>query len=138
MDRNASASLRPAPPRLLIVDDHELVRASLRLLLTGEPDLVIIGEATNGQEAVALCRQLHPDLVLMNLRMPIVDGITATRLIRQACPATKVLLLTFSASPEHLAQAQRAGAAGYLLKEASQSELVSAIRQVLAGKLLFD
>ncbi len=119
MARKTSASLRSLPARLLIVDDHELARASLRLLLSGEPDLAIIGEAGNGQEALELCRSLHLDLVLMNLRMPIMDGITATPLIRQACP-TKVLMLTFAASPEQLEQAEQAGAARYLLKEASQ------------------
>lgn len=137
MDRNVSSSLRPAPVRLLIVDDHELVRASLRFLLTGEPDLAVIGESSNGQEALDHCQQLQPDLVLMDLRMPIVDGIMATRLIRQACPATKVLLLTFSATPEHLAQAEQAGASGYLLKEANQQELVTTIRRILAGERFF-
>jgi DNA-binding NarL/FixJ family response regulator len=116
MARKPSAPLRSLPARLLIVDDHELARSSLRLLLSGEPDLAIIGEARNGQEALELCPSLHPEPVLIDLRMPIVDGITATRLIRQACPAINVLLLTFSASPEHLDEIQQAGAAGYLLQ----------------------
>lgn len=137
MDSNVRA-LPPPPTRILIVDDHEWVRASLRLLLTGEPDLAIIGEARNGQEALARSWQLHPDLVLMNVRMPVMNGITATRLIRQASPTTKVLLLSIAVSPEYRVKAKQAGAAGYLLKEATQLELVTAIHQVLAGMLLFD
>ncbi len=137
MDRNDQT---PPPPltRILIVDDHEWVRASLRLLLSGEPDLAIIGEASNGQEALARSWQLHPDLVLMNVRMPVMNGLTATRLIHQAFPATKILILSIAVSPEYRVKAQQAGAAGYLLKEATHLELVTAIHQVLAGKRLFD
>ena len=138
MNGNASTPSRPPPARLLIVDDHELARASLRLLLTGEPDLAIIGEAANGQEALDLCRALQADLVLMDLRIPIMDGITATRLIRQACPETRVLLLTVAESPEQLEQAKQAGAVGILLKEASREELVTAIHRVMTGKRLFE
>ncbi len=138
MDRNPSSPPRSPPARLFIVDDHELARASLRLLLSGEPDLEVVGEGAHGQEALARCRQLLPDLVLMDLRMPIMDGITATRLIRQACPATKVLILTVAESPEQLAQAEQAGAAGSVFKDATQPELATAIHQVLAGKRLFD
>src|ERR671938_18216 len=107
MTRRPSSPPRSLPARLLIVDDHELVRASLRLLLSGEPALAIIGEATNGQEALEHCRNLQPDLVLMNLRMPIMDGLTATRLIRQAWPGTQVLLQSISESPEYRTAAQQ-------------------------------
>jgi DNA-binding NarL/FixJ family response regulator len=138
MDRNSVAPPHSPLARLLIVDDHELARASLRLLLSGEPDLDVVGVAVNGKEAVACCRTLHPDLVLMNVRMPIMDGITATHLIRKACPATKVLLLSIMVNTEYRTAAQQAGAAGYLLKEATRLELVTAIRQVLARKRLFE
>ncbi len=138
MDRNTSSQPRSPHARLLIVDDHELARTSLRLLLSGEPDLEVVGVAVNGKEAVACCRKLHPDLVLMNVRMPIMDGITATRLIRKAFPATKVLLLSVMVNTEYRTAARQAGASGYLLKEATRMELVTAIRQVLAGKRLFE
>jgi DNA-binding NarL/FixJ family response regulator len=133
---------RPSLPhvptaRLIIVDDHVLVRAGLLALLTIEPDLAVVGEPANGQEALALCRHLQSDLVLMDIRMPVVDGLTATRLIREACPVTKVLRLTIAENPAYLAEAQQAGADGYLLKDATHQELVSAIWQVLAGRLLF-
>ena len=135
---NHHRSTLPQVPhaRLIIVDDHVLVRAGLLALLTGEPDLEVVGEAANGQEALNLCRTLQPELVLMDVRMPVMDGITATRLIRQACPATNVLLLTIAENPMYLAEAHQAGAAGLLLKESSQPELLTAIRQVLSGKQL--
>jgi DNA-binding NarL/FixJ family response regulator len=120
------------------VDAHDLARASLRLLLSGEPDLEVVGEASNGQEALELCRGLHPDLVLMDLRMPIIDGIMATRMIQHACPATRILIFTIAANPEQLARAEHAGATGCLLKEASRQELIAAIHQILAGKRLFE
>ena len=137
---NHHRSILPQVPRarLIIVDDHVLVRAGLLALLTGEPDLEVVGEAANGQEALNLCRTLQPELVLMDVRMPVMDGITATRLIRQACPATNVLLLTIAENPMYLAEAHQAGAAGLLLKESSQPELLTAIRQVLSGKRLLD
>ena len=135
--KESPAVPRPLPARLLIVDDHELARTSLRLLLSGEPDLVIVGEASNGQEAITLCHQLQPDLVLMNLRMPVMDGLTATRLICQAYPATKVLILTIAENPTYLIKAKQAGASGYLFKDSTLQELVSAIRQVLQGQLVF-
>jgi DNA-binding NarL/FixJ family response regulator len=120
------------------VDAHDLARASLRLLLSGEPDLEVVGEASNGQEALELCRGLHPDLVLMDLRMPIIDGIMATRMIQHACPATRILIFTIATNPEQLARAEHAGATGCLLKEASRQELIAAIHQILAGKRLFE
>jgi DNA-binding NarL/FixJ family response regulator len=138
MDSNDSSPTHSPAARLLLVDDHELSRTGLRFLLAGEPGLEIVGEASNGREALTYCRRLQPDLVLMNARMPIMNGFTATRLIRRAFPTTKVLLLSIAASPEYRARAQAVGAAGYLLKEVTQPELVTAIHQVLAGQQLFD
>lgn len=117
--------------RLMIVDDHDLARAGLRQMLAGEPDLEVIGEAANGQEAVELCRQLHPALILMDVRMPMLDGIAATQAIKQEWPSTTVVLLTIYENLNCLLQALKAGASGFLLKDATQQELVNALRQVL-------
>ena len=102
--------------RLLIADDHAIVRSSLRVVISTYEDIAVIGEAANGQEAVALCAQMHPDLVLMDLIMPIMDGVTATRLIRQSCPDTRVLVLTSGTEPDLIADALQAGAQGCLQK----------------------
>jgi DNA-binding NarL/FixJ family response regulator len=122
------------PVRLLIVDDHALARAGMRQLLSGARQLEIVGEAADGREAIALSRKLRPDLVLMDLRLPDMDGLAATRIIRQALPDTRVLLVTMYEAPEYAHEALRAGAAGYLLKGASRRELLAALRRALAGR----
>lgn len=124
----------PLPARLLIADDHDLVREGLRAMLSREPDLKVIGEAADGQEALDLCCSLRPDLVLMDLRMPRMDGIEATRAIREECPATSVLVVTIHESPEYLPQALAAGAAGYVLKDATSQQLLEAVWRVLDGE----
>jgi DNA-binding NarL/FixJ family response regulator len=136
----------PADPRaasgtvstIVIVDDHDLARAGLRSMLTGAAGLEIVGEATNGREAVALCRRVRPALVLMDVRMPEMDGLAATRAIKAAHPETSVLMVTLQESPDYRLEALTAGAAGYILKDATHGELIGAIRRVLAGESLLN
>lgn len=124
--------------RLVIADDHPLVREGVRSLLAREPDLEVVGEAEDGREALDLCRRLRPDLVLMDLRMPGIDGIAATRATKQELPHTIVLILTAHADPNYLLEALKAGAAGYILKHAISQEMVGAIRSALSGESPLD
>ncbi len=125
---------QPERARLVIVDDHEFVRSGIKAMLSGEPDLKIVGEASDGQEALELCDHERPDLMLMDVRMPRMDGLVATRSIKRRFPYVSVLILTMHENAEYLLEAIRAGAAGYVLKDAPQSELVTAIRKVLEGE----
>jgi len=120
--------------RLLLVDDQALFREGLRILLSVHNDLEVIGEAANGKEAVELTADLKPDVVLMDLRMPVLDGAGATRLIRQEHPQTAVIVLTTFDDDENVFEALRAGAAGYLLKDVSSEKLVEAIRVAASGE----
>jgi DNA-binding NarL/FixJ family response regulator len=128
----------PERARLVIADDHELARAGLRSMLMSDPGLEIVGEAANGRDAVARCRDLRPDLALLDVRMPDLDGMAATRLIKQESPATRVLIVTMYETPDYLLEAVRAGAAGYVLKDATRAELLSAVRQVLRGEQVLN
>jgi DNA-binding NarL/FixJ family response regulator len=130
----AEASERINPVRLLIADDHEIVRSGFRLMLESEPDLEVVGEASNGQEAVELCRRLMPDIVLMDVRMPKMDGLESTRAIKRQQPRIVVLMVTTYEDPDYLLRAIKAGAAGYLLKNVSSQQLANAIRRVLDGE----
>jgi DNA-binding NarL/FixJ family response regulator len=121
-----------APARLLIVDDHDLMREATRAMLEGEPDLEVVGEAVNGRHALELCRQMRPDLVLMDVRMPEMDGLTATRAIKEELPAIGVLLLTVYESDDYRREGARAGAVGYVLKDASGQQLREAVRDALS------
>lgn len=125
---------RSGPARLLIVDDHDLARFGLRNLLYEEPSLEVVGEAKDGLEAVELCRRLRPDLILMDVRMPRMDGLETTRRIKEDHPGISVLMLTMHDSPEYLFDALKAGAAGYVLKDATYDELIAAIQGVLYGE----
>lgn len=124
---------RPERIRLLIADDHVLVRRGLRSVLEGEPDLEVVGEAGDGHQALAMAQDLLPDVVLMDIKMGDWDGVTATRRIRAAVPATKVVVLTNYDEDELVFSAIRAGASGYLLKEVSGAQLASAVRTVAQG-----
>jgi DNA-binding NarL/FixJ family response regulator len=126
------------PTRVLIVDDHQLTRAGLAAVLGSDPELAIVGEASNGREAVELARSLQPDLVLMDIRMPDMDGLAATRLIKQHNPRTSVLLLSMFDEPDFLVEAVDVGAAGYVLKDATVDELQRAVREVLSGGFPID
>jgi len=120
--------------RVLIVDDHAVVREGLRALIETQPDMTLVGEATNGVEAVQQTRGLEPDVVLMDLVMPRKDGIEATEEIQQAQPDVKVLVLTSFAEDDKVFPAIKAGAMGYLLKDASPLELLAGIRDVYRGE----
>jgi DNA-binding NarL/FixJ family response regulator len=119
--------------RVLIVDDQRLVRAGLRMLCESTADLDVVGEAADGAQAVRSAAELAPDVILMDLRMPGLDGIEATRLVMSARPESKVLALTTFDDDEHLYPALAAGAAGFLVKDTSPAELVDAIRRTAAG-----
>jgi DNA-binding NarL/FixJ family response regulator len=119
---------------VIIADDHEFTRIGLRTMLEGEPDFVLAGEATDGREAVALCQELRPDLALLDIRMPDMDGLAATRAIRAACPDTRVMIVTMHENPDYLVEALRAGVVGYVLKDSSRRTFLAAVRQVLRGE----
>ena len=121
---------------VLIADDHPFVRHGLRTYLDTLDDLEVVGEASNGSEAVALAEQLLPDVVLMDLVMPELDGVEATRAIREASPSTKVIVLTSFADDEKVFPAIKAGAAGYLLKDVHPAELAEAVRKASRGEAL--
>jgi len=121
--------------RVLIADDHAMFRAGLRALLATEQDIEVVGEAATGEEAVAKTEELAPDVVVMDILMPVMNGIEATRLLASACPASKVLVLSMYDDDEHVQQLLGAGAAGFVLKQATSDELVRAIREVMDGGL---
>jgi two-component system, NarL family, response regulator LiaR len=120
--------------RLLIADDHALVREGLRTVLSGEDDIQVIAEANDGKEALSFCRELLPDLVLMDVRMPVMDGLEATRRIKEEMPQTSVVMVTMHENPDYLFEAIKAGAAGYVLKDASGERLLEAVRRTLEGE----
>ncbi|NJO43916.1 MAG: response regulator transcription factor [Cyanobacteria bacterium CRU_2_1] len=124
--------------RVLLVDDQSLIRQGLNALLEIEPDLQIVGEAENGQMAIEQVKALQPDVVLMDLRMPVMDGVAATRAISQQFPKIKVLVLTTFDTDEYVAEALRQGAIGYLLKDTPSEELANAIRAVHKGYSQFS
>src|SRR5947209_20562328 len=138
MNNKLLSRRRSEPARLVIADDHELVRAGLRAMLSGQRGLELVGEASNGQEALLLCRRLQPDLALIDVRMPEMDGLATCRAIKQECPATSVILVTMHANPEYLFEALKSGAAGYVLKDISQRELIAAVQGVLHGESILN
>jgi two-component system, NarL family, response regulator LiaR len=123
-----------AVARILIADDHALVREGLRTMLSGEDGIEVIGEANDGQQALTLCIELEPDLVLMDVRMPVMDGLEATRKIKTEMPKTSIMMVTMHENPDYLFEAVKAGAAGYVLKDASGERLLGAVRRTLEGE----
>ncbi|NIP27193.1 MAG: response regulator transcription factor [Phycisphaerae bacterium] len=123
------------PIRLLLADDHTIFRAGVRMLLDLEPDIEVVGEALEGSQAVDLTAKLRPDVVLMDIAMPLMDGLEATRHIKAECPNTHVLVLTMHRSDEYLFEMLKAGASGYVIKGAETEELINAIRVVARGQV---
>jgi DNA-binding NarL/FixJ family response regulator len=122
------------PTRILIADDHALVREGLRTMLSGEDGIRVVAEANDGREALSVCRNLRPDLVLMDVRMPVMDGLEATRRIKQEMPQVSVVMVTMHENPDYLFEAIKAGAAGYVLKDAPGERLLGAVRRTLEGE----
>ena len=120
--------------KVLLVDDHPVVREGLRGMIDAEADLTVVGEAGSGAEAIAMAESLQPDVILMDLRMPDVDGVTATERILALLPGTRIVVVTTYESDTDILRAVEAGAAGYLLKDASRSELAEAVRDAARGK----
>jgi DNA-binding NarL/FixJ family response regulator len=121
---------------VLMADDQPLMRAAYEMTLRGEEDIELIGEATNGWEAIDATRRLHPDVVLMDVRMPVMDGVEATRVLASEDRSTKILILTTFDVDEYVIEALRAGASGFLLKDVRPDELVHAIRVIAGGDAL--
>lgn len=121
--------------RVLLADDHDVVREGLRMFLGIDPELAVVGEAADGEEAVHLARQLRPDVVLMDLLMPVMDGITAIAAIRNALPETEIIALTSVLESDAVVRAVKAGAIGYLLKDTKAAELRRAIKAAAAGQV---
>jgi len=122
------------PTRILLVDDHMVVRSGLATVLGVYDEMKLVGEASDGEEAVLLCERLQPDVVLMDLLMPKMDGVTATKIIKDRWPRIKVVALTSFKEQEYVEGALKAGASGYLLKNVSAEELVNAVRRTVVGQ----
>ncbi len=126
------------PIRVLVADDHEMFRRGLTIVLEAEGDIVVVGQAPDGDVAVTKAAELAPDVILMDVRMPHLDGIGATRRIRQAFPMSRIIMLTVSDEEDDLFDAIKAGANGYLLKEVSIEEVADTVRAVMAGASLLS
>ena len=120
--------------RVLLADDHAVVRDGLRVLLQAQDDIDVVGDAANGREAVRQTLSLRPDVAIMDIAMPELNGIEATAQLHDACPSTQVLILSMHSTTEHIFRALQAGARGYLLKDSAGSEVVDAVRAVYAGR----
>ncbi|HST90501.1 MAG TPA: response regulator transcription factor [Ktedonobacterales bacterium] len=133
-DAPMHANGKQAKVRVLLADDHTILRAGLKMMLNAQPDIEVVGEASDGRQVVVEAQRLLPDVILMDITMPEVNGIEATRQVKRLLPETRVLVLTMHENEEYLFQMLRAGAAGYMLKEAADTELISAIRVVSSGR----
>ena len=125
---------RASPIRVLLVDDHGVVRQGFRLILSQHPDIAVVGEASTGQEAIARCTELEPDVVILDIAMPGLNGVEATRQIRRNCPRTNIVVLTMHKDAIYVRETLRAGAKGYLLKDSIDGDLVAAVRSVARGE----
>jgi DNA-binding NarL/FixJ family response regulator len=124
--------------QLLLVDDHNMVRQGLRVLLEAEEDIVVVGEAETGRQAVQMARQLQPDVIVMDIAMPNLNGLEATRQIVKEVPHSKVLVLSSYGDDEYLHQLTDAGASGYLLKQTAATDLIKAVRETSKGNAFFS
>jgi DNA-binding NarL/FixJ family response regulator len=138
METETETNTRTGSVRILLAEDHILVRDGLRDMLGLTPDLEVVGEASNGREALELCRTLQPELVLMDVRMPEMDGLQATRAIKRKHPGIAILMVTMYENPDYLLEALEAGAAGYVLKDAPAQRLINAVRRTLNGESPLD
>lgn len=123
-----------SPIRILLAEDHRIVRDGLRMLLQSEPDFIVVAEAENGREAVLRAKETRPDLAILDISMPDLSGLEATRLIKAESPQTQVLILTMHESEEYFFRALQAGASGYVLKKAATQDLIAAARAVACGE----
>ncbi|MFJ2452187.1 response regulator [Pseudomonas protegens] len=119
---------------LVLADDHEVTRTGFIALLAGNPEFEVVGQARDGEQALTLCEQLRPDLAILDIRMPLLNGLGAARLLQQRQPEVKVVIFTMDDSPDHLEAAMAAGAVGYLLKDASREEVLDALQRVARGE----
>ena len=124
--------------RVLLADDHKMIRAGLRLVLEQQPEVAVVGEADDGRQAVALAEELKPDVVVMDVGMPNLNGIEAAAQVKQALPATAVVMLSMHSDEGYILRALRAGATGYILKDSAEADLVAAVRAVAEGKSFFS
>jgi DNA-binding NarL/FixJ family response regulator len=124
--------------RVLLADDHGVVRKGLRYLLEEEPDVKVVGETTTGLDAVKLCDELEPDIVIMDIAMPLLNGIDATAQITKRHPSTKVIILSMHADESYLTRSLTSGARGYLLKDSAEEDLTRAVRAVMSGHTFFS
>lgn len=138
MDSNAQVRRKRGLARLVIADDHEIARAGLRTLLIGQRGVEVVAEARDGREALEFCHRFQPDLALLDVRMPEMDGLAACRSIKQEIPITSVILVTMHENPHYLLEAFRAGASAYVLKDVTQRELLTTIRRVLHGESVLN
>jgi DNA-binding NarL/FixJ family response regulator len=122
---------------VLLAEDHTIVRQGLRLLVEADGDIGIVGEAKTGRDAVQMNRELHPDVIVMDIAMPLLNGIEATRQILKVFPATKILILSAHSDLEYIEQVVKAGASGFLIKQSSGAVLARAIRELHQGKTFF-
>ena len=124
--------------RILLADDHTVVRQGLRVLLEAESDMTVVGEAETGRQTVQLARKLQPDVIIMDVAMPMLNGLEATRQIIKELPATKVLVLSSYSDDEYVSQLTEAGAAGYLVKQTAAADLIKAVREAQLGNAFFS
>lgn len=118
---------------ILLADDHTILRAGLKMMLNAQPDMEVVGEAQDGRQALHEAQRLHPDIILMDITMPDMNGIEATKQVKKYLPEVKVLILTMHENEEYVFQALRAGASGYMLKEAADTDLINALHVIQSG-----